>query len=126
MTPACRPTAGVSGDLFLVDKGEQLGMIVRSGRAEWVLNVSTGGDYADQPVQRMFVGPGAGAYGYFQPGAGITMSYDDTKVIELAALVRSILSGTLEGPVLADAVASAEALDAMVRSAASRTWVDLR
>ncbi|MCB9392362.1 MAG: murein L,D-transpeptidase [Acidimicrobiaceae bacterium] len=42
----CRPTAGVSGDLFLVDKGEQLGMIVRSGRAEWVLNVSTGGDYA--------------------------------------------------------------------------------
>ncbi len=41
----CRPTTGVTGDLFLVDKGVQLGMIVRGGRAEWVVNVSTGGDY---------------------------------------------------------------------------------
>lgn len=41
----CRPTTGVSGDLMLIDKGEQLGMVVRGGRAEWVLNVSTGGDY---------------------------------------------------------------------------------
>ncbi|MFN6120326.1 MAG: L,D-transpeptidase family protein [Actinomycetes bacterium] len=44
-TVQCRPTTGVSGDLFLVDKGDQLGFIVRNGRAEWVLNVSTGGDY---------------------------------------------------------------------------------
>ncbi|MFN8020963.1 MAG: L,D-transpeptidase family protein [Acidimicrobiales bacterium] len=44
-TVQCRPTTGVTGDMFLVDKGEQLGMIVRAGRAEWVINVSTGGDY---------------------------------------------------------------------------------
>ncbi len=52
------------------------------------------------------------------------MSYDDTKVIELAGLVRSILSGRPEGPQLSDAVASAEALDAMVRSAAGGGWID--
>jgi predicted dehydrogenase len=102
------------------------GLVAWDFRTAGELALSSGDDYADQPVQRMFVGPGAGAYGYFQPGSGITMSYDDTKVIELAGLVRSILSGTPEGPVLADAVASAEALDAMVRSAASRSWVDLR
>lgn len=101
------------------------GLVAWDFRTCGELALSTSGDYADQPVQRMFVGPGAGGYGYFQPGAAITMSYDDTKVIELAHLVRSILSGTPEGPVLADAVASAEALDAMVRSAASRTWIDL-
>ncbi len=44
-TVQCRPTPGLTGDLMLIDKGEQLGMIVRGGRAEWVLNVSTGGDY---------------------------------------------------------------------------------
>lgn len=90
------------------------------------LQLSTGNDYADQPTQRMFVGPGAGGYGYFQPGSAITMSYDDTKVIELAGLVRSILTGVAEGPQLADAVASAEALDAMVRSASTGQWVSLR
>jgi len=44
-TVQCRPTTGVSGDLFLVDKSQQLGFIVRRGSAEWVINVSTGGDY---------------------------------------------------------------------------------
>jgi predicted dehydrogenase len=90
------------------------------------LQVCTGDDYTDQATQRSFVGPGAGGYGYFQPGSAITMSYDDLKVIELACLVRSMLAGVPEGPQLADAVASAEALDAMVRSAASGGWVELR
>jgi predicted dehydrogenase len=101
------------------------GLVAWDFRTAGELAVSTGGDYADQAVQRVFVGPGAGGYGYFQPGAGITMSYDDTKVIELAGLVRSILTGKPEGAVLADAVASAEALDAMVRSAATGAWVHI-
>lgn len=41
----CRPAPGVGGDAFEVDKGRQLGFIVRGGRAQWVLNVSTGGNY---------------------------------------------------------------------------------
>jgi predicted dehydrogenase len=101
------------------------GLVAWDFRTCGELALSSAGDYADQPVQRLFVAPGAGGYGYFQPGAAITMSYDDTKVIELAGLVHSILSGVPEGPVLADAVASAEALDAMVRSAAAGSWIDL-
>jgi hypothetical protein len=38
----CRPAPGITGDGFEVDKGQQLGFIVRNGRAVWVLNVSTG------------------------------------------------------------------------------------
>ncbi|MFM2069875.1 MAG: hypothetical protein RLZZ623_138 [Actinomycetota bacterium] len=42
----CRPSPGItSGDLFEVDKGKQLAFIIRGGRAVWVLNVSTGGNY---------------------------------------------------------------------------------
>jgi predicted dehydrogenase len=102
------------------------GLISWDFRTAGELLVSSGDAYADQPSQRLFVGPGAGSYGSFQPGAAITMSYDDTKVIELAGLVRSILSGRPEGPQLSDAVASAEALDAMVRSAAGGGWIALR
>jgi len=101
------------------------GLIEWDFRTPGELRLSTGSTYADQPTQRLFVGPGAGEHGRFQPGSSIPTSYDDTKVVELAGFVRSILSGTSEGPVLADAVASAEALDAMVRSAAGAGWVTL-
>ena len=101
------------------------GLIEWDFRTPGELRLSTGRTYADQPTQRLFVGPGAGEHGRFQPGSSIPTSYDDTKVVELAGFVRSILSGTPEGPVLADAVASAEALDAMVRSAAGEGWVAL-
>lgn len=85
--------------------------------------VSSGDQYANQPARRQLVGPGAGDFGRFQPGAGNAMSYDDTKVIELAGLVRSIISGRAEGPSLDDAVASARVLSAMVDSTKSRSWV---
>jgi hypothetical protein len=38
----CRPAPGITGDGFEVDKGQQLGFIVRGGRAVWVLNISSG------------------------------------------------------------------------------------
>ena len=101
------------------------GLVGWDFRTPGELRLSTGDAYADQPSQRLFVGPGAGDYGRFQPGSGITMSFDDTKVIELSGLVRSILSGTPEGPQLSDAVASATALDAMVASASGAGWVTL-
>lgn len=42
----CRPTPSRTGaDMFVIDKGEQLGWVVRGARAEWILNVSTGGNY---------------------------------------------------------------------------------
>ena len=41
-THLCRPTTTRAGDLFQVDKGRQLGFIVRGGQVVWALNVSTG------------------------------------------------------------------------------------
>jgi predicted dehydrogenase len=102
------------------------GLVSWDFRTPGELRVSTGTEYAGQPSQRLLVGPGAGDHARFQPGAGLPLSYDDTKVIELAGFVRSILGEESEGPGLADAVASAEALEAMVRSAAGAGWVELR
>lgn len=102
------------------------GLVAWDFRIPGELKLSTGSDYANQPAQRLLVGPGAGDYARFQPGAGLAMSYDDTKVIELAGLVRSIQTGQAEGPQLPDAVASAEALDAMVRSSEGQGWVSTR
>ena len=101
------------------------GLVAWDFRRPGELRLSTGDGYTDQPAQRLLVGPGAGEHGRFQPGSGIPLSYDDTKVVELAGLVRSIVYGDAAGPTLGDAIASAEALEAMVRSAAGEGWVDL-
>jgi predicted dehydrogenase len=89
------------------------------------LQVGRGGSPQDQPVSTAHVGPGAGEYGAFQPGAGIAMSYDDLKVIEAALFLRSIVEGRAHGARLDDAVRCAEVLEAMARSAVSRSWVDV-
>ena len=57
------------------------------------LGVSQGTAYQDQPVSTLYVGPGAGAYAAFQPGAAISMGYDDLKVIEAYNFLRSIAGG---------------------------------
>lgn len=45
-TSLCRPTPGItSGDLIEIDKGRQLMFIIRGGKTQWVVNVSTGGNY---------------------------------------------------------------------------------
>ena len=87
------------------------------------LGVSTGTAYQDQSVSTIFVGPAHGYYGAFQPGAATSMGYDDLKVIEAYEFLRSIADGRPYGATLDDAVASAVALDAMTRSAATGGWV---
>ncbi|MEW2246358.1 Gfo/Idh/MocA family oxidoreductase [Streptomyces sp. NPDC006975] len=89
------------------------------------LRVSRGTTYQDQPVSTVYVGPGAGEYAAFQPGAANAMGYDDLKVVECHRFLRSIAEGTPYGATLADAVHSAVVLDAMARSAASGAWVSL-
>ncbi|MCV2490266.1 Gfo/Idh/MocA family oxidoreductase [Geodermatophilus sp. YIM 151500] len=89
------------------------------------LGVSQGSAYQDQPVSTLFVGPGAGDYAAFQPGAGIAMGYDDLKVVEACTFLRSIADGRAHGPSLDDAVAAAVALDAMAESAERGGWVDV-
>jgi predicted dehydrogenase len=89
------------------------------------LAVCTGTEYLNQPVRTVFVGPGQGDYGMFQPGAGIAMSYDDLKVVEAARFVQSIATGTPVGATVADAVRSAQLLDAIETSVRTGAWVDV-
>jgi predicted dehydrogenase len=89
------------------------------------LGVSTGDAYQDQPVATVQVGPGAGEFAAFQPGAANALGFDDLKVIEAYRFLRSVVDGRPYGTTLDDAVYSAVVLDAMVRSAEMRTWIDV-
>jgi predicted dehydrogenase len=89
------------------------------------LHVAQGAGPARASSARELSAPGDGEYAAFQPGAGIAMGYDDTKVIEGLAFVRAIAGRPAEGATLDDALASARALDAMVRSAESGAWIRL-
>jgi predicted dehydrogenase len=82
------------------------------------LRTSSGAAAQDQPVATEFVGPGAGAYGAFQPGAANPMSLDDLKVIEAHAFLCSIADGAQRAAGLADAVRAQRVLDAAAESAA--------
>ena len=89
------------------------------------LQVSTGDGYLNQFVRTVLAAPGHGDYGNFQPGAGMSMSYDDLKVIELARFLESISAGKPVGATIEDAVRSAVALEAMTDSVRTRQWVQL-
>ena len=66
--------------------------------------------------------PGHGDYARFQPGPGIPMSFDDLKTIEAAAFLSDATRGTHLAPSTADGLAAAEVCEAIMRSAASRSW----
>src|SRR4051794_21842677 len=92
------------------------------------LQVSAGDQYAGQPTSTVFSEPGDGEYAAFQPGAGIAMGYDDTKVVEARGFVGAISGEAHYRAELAgldDAVASARVLDAMVASHGTGGWVEL-
>src|SRR5215213_3679094 len=86
------------------------------------LGVSSGEAYQDQPVSTVHVGPAAGEYAAFQPGAGIALGYDDLKVIEAYRFLRSVTEGRSYGTTLDDAVHSAVVLDAMAHSVQTGAW----
>ena len=69
--------------------------------------------------------PAHGDLAAFQPGAGMTMGYDDLKVIEAERLVRSIATGKPVGATIEDAVYTAGLIDAMVLSYGERRWVEV-
>ena len=121
---ACRVSVGEQNNYGFEVHGTR-GAVFWDYRRMGELGVSRGTSYQDQPVSTVFVGPGHGEYGAFQPGAANAMGYDDLKVIEAHAFLRSIAEGTAYGATLDDAVHSAAALDAMSRSAAQGTWVSL-
>jgi predicted dehydrogenase len=123
VTLECSRVAVGEQNRYAIEVHGTRGLVGWDFRTPGELRLSSGTDYADQPSQRLFVGPGGGDYARFQPGAAISVSYDDTKVVELAGLVRTVLGEAPQGPRLPDAVAAAEVLEAMVQSAATGAWV---
>lgn len=87
------------------------------------LALCSGDDYQVQATQVILGAPGDGEYARFQPGAGIAMSYDDTKVIELARLLAAVTGGPMLGATLDDAMRAAEANEAVLASVATGGWV---
>lgn len=115
-----------------------LGVLSWDFRRMGELSVSAGTGYLDQAASTVFTAPGHGELAAFQPGAGITMGYDDLKVIEASRFLQSIASGgppsnggvaaggdTPHGATITDAVRAAQVLDAIVDSAAHQRWVSL-
>ncbi|MFJ7016991.1 Gfo/Idh/MocA family protein [Streptomyces sp. NPDC101117] len=121
---ACRVSVGEQNNYGFEVHGTR-GAVSWDFRRMGELRVSRGTAYQDQPVATVHVGPGDGEFGAFQPGAANAMGYDDLKVVEAYRFLRSIAEGTAYGATLEDAVRSAAVLDAMVRSAADGTWVDV-
>lgn len=80
-------------------------------------------DYLDAGYRTHFVRPGDGELAAFQPGSGVAMSFDDLKIIEAHQLITSIATGQAVGPTLDDAVAAADVVEAMERSARQRSWI---
>ncbi|MEV6832968.1 Gfo/Idh/MocA family oxidoreductase [Streptomyces sp. NPDC051133] len=122
---ACRVSVGEQNDYGFEVHGTR-GAVFWDFRRMNELGVSRGTTYQDQPVSTVYVGPGAGEFAAFQPGAANAMGYDDLKVIEAGRFVRSVAEGTPYGATLADAVHSAAVLDAMTESAERGTWVSPR
>lgn len=119
---ACRVSVGEQNNYGFEVHGTE-GAVFWDFRRMGELGVSRGVGYQDLPVSTVYVGPGAGDYGAFQPGAANSMGYDDLKVIEAHTFLRSVADGASYGATPADAVHAATALDAMARSAASGSWV---
>ncbi|MCQ9181606.1 Gfo/Idh/MocA family oxidoreductase [Streptomyces sp. IBSBF 2953] len=121
---ACRVSVGEQNNYGFEVHGTK-GAVFWDFRRMNELGVSRGTAYQDQPVSTVYVGPGDGEFGAFQPGAANAMGYDDLKVVEAYRFLRSVAEGVPHGATLADAVASASVLDAMTRSAHSGVWTDV-
>ncbi|MES4890735.1 Gfo/Idh/MocA family oxidoreductase [Streptomyces sp. NPDC096012] len=121
---ACRVSVGEQNNYGFEVHGTR-GAVFWDFRRMNELRVSRGTTYQDQPVSTVYVGPGAGEFAAFQPGAANAMGYDDLKVVEAYRFVRSVAEGTAYGATLTDAVRSAAVLDAMARSAQLGSWVDV-
>jgi predicted dehydrogenase len=121
---ACRVSVGEQNNYGFEVHGTK-GAVFWDFRRMGELGISRGTTYQDQPVSTVYVGPGAGDFSAFQPGAANAMGYDDLKVVEAYRFLRSVAEGTPHGATLADAVHSAAVLDAMSRSAESGSWVSV-
>lgn len=82
-------------------------------------------DEEDPGFRRVFAGGAHGDFSHFQPDPGNPMSYDDLKVIEAKLFLESILDGRDAVPSVREALATADVLEAMLRSSQSASWEEV-
>ena len=81
---------------------------------------------ADETGERgyrtVFAAPGMGDFGNFQPGAGISMGYDDFKVTEAHKFLSSIADGRQREPGLREISSAMRVVEAMYLSCETGRW----
>ncbi|AMM20278.1 myo-inositol 2-dehydrogenase [Frondihabitans sp. PAMC 28766] len=86
------------------------------------LQVALGIDGDVHGYTTVLAGPGDGDYAHFQPGPGISMSFDDLKTIEAYQFLTSVVTGEQVAPSVADALAAARVVEAAEASAGDGAW----
>jgi predicted dehydrogenase len=76
----------------------------------------------DKGYRTVFAAPGMGDFERFQPGAGISMGYDDLKVTEAYKFLTSIAEDRQREPGMEQVVSAMRVVDAMDRSCHSGDW----
>jgi predicted dehydrogenase len=76
----------------------------------------------EEGYRTVFARPGMGDFGNFQPGAGISMGYDDLKVAEAYRFLSSIADGRQREPGIREIVSTMRVVAAMDRSCDSGRW----
>jgi predicted dehydrogenase len=76
----------------------------------------------DRGYRTVHAAPGMGDFANFQPGAGISMGYDDLKVAEAERFLSSIAEGRDRPASIHDIVSTMRVVDAMDRSCDTGQW----
>jgi predicted dehydrogenase len=76
----------------------------------------------DRGYRTVYAAPGMGDFGRFQPGAGISMGYDDLKVTEAHKFLTSIAEDRQWEPGMREIVSAMRVIEAMDRSCATDRW----
>jgi predicted dehydrogenase len=76
----------------------------------------------DRGYRTVFAAPSMGDFSRFQPGAGISMGYDDLKVTEACKFLTSIAEDRQLEPGMREIVSAMRVVDAMDRSCESGNW----
>lgn len=121
---SCRTSVGEQCTYGIEVHGDR-GALAWDFRRMGELELCLDQDFVNAAYVREFVGPGAGDFATYQPAGGISMSYDDLKVIEANRLASSIASGIPQGATVTDAVVAAELVDAMLDSVHEGRWVSV-
>ena len=89
------------------------------------LELCIGRSGAKVGYQRIMANPFMGDFSKFQPGSGVSMGYDDLKVIEAKKFIEAFLGGPKLNSNIFDAVAAARVVTAAEDSANNGKWIKI-